>query len=188
MSAEEVRDAIKDLNNADEFVQLEAENIVAMNMPDQIDVLHEEILKPLHKDIKISLIEILSAEKDPNSIDVFVQLLEDDNKWVRRQSSTALASYGEDAVDALLEVTKNPDWRARGGAVWALAKIGEPDTLDVFLEASHDEKSFVRSGSVHGLGRIGGDEALARLKELADSEDSGYVKANAITFIDKLES
>ncbi len=188
MSAEDVRKAIRDLNDLDEFVKLEAENIVSMNMPDEIDVLHEEIVKPLHKDIKISLIEILTAYRDPKSIDVFVKLLHDDNKWVRRQSSTALAEYGDDAVDALLEVTHDDNWRARGGAVWALAKIANPDTLDVFLEASKDNKSFVRSGSVHGLGNIGGDEAIARLKEMADSEDSGYVKAVAMTFLDRYES
>ena len=68
-----------------------------------------------------------------------------------------------------------------------MAKIARPDTLDVFIKASKDEKSFVRGGAVHGLGNIGGDEAIVALKELADGDDSGYIKANAITFLEKLE-
>ena len=47
MSAEDVRNAIKDLNDLDSFVKLEAENIIASNMPDEIDVLHEEIVKQI---------------------------------------------------------------------------------------------------------------------------------------------
>ena len=80
------------------------------------------------------------------------------------------------------------NWRARGGAVWALAKIANKDTLDVFIKASKDERSFVRSGAVFGLGNIGGDEALDILKELSENDESGYVRANALTFIDKLEN
>jgi HEAT repeat protein len=37
------------------------------------------------------------------------------------------------------------------------------------------------------LGNIGGEEAIEALKELAESDDSGYIKANALTFLEKLE-
>lgn len=188
MSADDVRGAIKDLNDLDSFVKLEAENTIAMNMPDEIDVIHEEILKQYyHKTIRLSLVEILKDIKDPSSIDIFIELLHDQNKWIRRQSSSALADYGDIAVDSLLTVVDDDNWRARGGAVWALAKIARPDTIDVFVKASHDEKSFVRSGSVFGLGNIGGDKAVVALKELVDTDNSGYVRANAMSFLEKLE-
>ena len=188
MSAEDVRNAIKDLNDLDSFVKLEAENIIASNMPDEIDVLHEEIVKPYyHKDIKLEMVEILKGLKDPRSIEIFAELLHDQNKWVRRQSSSALADYGEEAIDTLLKLVDDENWRARGGAVWALGKIAKPETIDVFIKASKDERSFVRSGSVFGLGNIGGQKAIDTLKELVSTDDSGYVKANAMTFLDKLE-
>lgn len=189
MSAEDVRNAIKDLNDLDSFVKLEAENTIAMNMPDEINVLHEEIIKPhYHKTIKLAMVEILKELKDPSSIEVFADLLHDQNKWVRRQSSSALADYGEDAVDTLLKLVDDENWRARGGAIWALGKIARPDTIDVFVKASKDERSFVRSGSVFGLGNIGGQKAIDTLKDLVANDDSGYVKANAISFLDKLEN
>ncbi|RAP47270.1 MAG: hypothetical protein BZ135_02530 [Methanosphaera sp. rholeuAM6] len=188
VSKQEVIDAINNLNDEDDFVRIEAESTIAMNMPAEINVLHEEVLKEDYpKNTKLTMVELLRDLKDPTSIDVFVELLHDRNKWVRRQSSSALAEYGEDAVDSLLTVVDDESWRARGGAIWALAKIARPDTLDVFIKASKDEKSFVRGGAVHGLGNIGGEEAIAALKELADSDDSGYIKANAITFLEKLE-
>lgn len=188
MSKEEILDAINNLNDDDDFVRIEAESTIAMNMPAEIDVLHEEVLKVDYpKNTKLTMVELLRDLKNPSSIEIFVELLHDRNKWVRRQSSSALAEYGEDAIDALLTVVDDESWRARGGAVWALAKIARPDTLDVFLKASKDEKSFVRGGAVFGLGNIGGDEAIAALKELAESDDSGYIKANALTFLDKLE-
>ncbi len=188
MSKEEIIGAIANLDDDDEFVRLEAESTIAMYMPDEIDVLHEEVLKEeLPKNTKLTIVELLRGLKDPSSIEVFVKLLNDRNKWVRRQSSSALADYGEDAVEQLLTVVDDENWRARGGAVWALAKIADPSTLDVFIKASQDEKSFVRSGSVFGLGNIGGEEAIEALKVLAEDEESGYVKANAITFLEKLE-
>ena len=188
MSKQEVLDAINNLNDEDDFVRIEAESTIAMNMPAEMDVLHEEVLKEDYpKNTKLTMVELLRDMKDPSSIDVFVELLHDRNKWVRRQSSSALAEYGDDAVDSLLTVVDDESWRARGGAVWALAKIANPDTLDVFIKASKDEKSFVRGGAVHGLGNIGGEEAIVILKELAESDDSGYIKANAITFLEKLE-
>ena len=45
MSKEEVIKAINDLNDDDDFVRIEAESTIAMNMPAEIDVLHEEVLK-----------------------------------------------------------------------------------------------------------------------------------------------
>ncbi|MGN1321185.1 MAG: HEAT repeat domain-containing protein [Methanosphaera sp.] len=189
MSAEDVRNAIKDLNDLDDFVKLEAESTISTNMPDELDILHEEVVKPYYpKSIKLSLIDIIKSVKDPSSIDVFGELLHDQNKWVRRQSSSALSEYGDDAVDTLLKLADDKNWRARGGAVWALAKIANKDTLDVFIKASKDERSFVRSGAVFGLGNIGGEEALDILKELSETDESGYVRANALTFIDKLEN
>ncbi|RAP53348.1 MAG: hypothetical protein BZ138_01235 [Methanosphaera sp. rholeuAM270] len=188
MSKEEIVNAITNLNDDDDFVRLEAESTIAMYMPDEIDVLHEEVLNEDYpKNTRLTIVELLRGLKDPSSIDIFVKLLNDNNKWIRRQSSSALADYGDDAVDALLGVVDDENWRARGGAVWALAKIARPDTLDVFIKASKDEKSFVRSGSVFGLGNIGGDEAVKVLRELAESDDSGYIKANALTFLEKLE-
>lgn len=189
MSEEDVRNAIKDLNDLDDFVKLEAESVISTNMPEHIDILHEEVVKPFyHKSIKLGIISILKDLKDSRSIDVFAELLHDQNKWVRRQSSSALSEYGDDAVDTLLKLTDDDNWRARGGAIWALGKIANPDTLDVFIKASKDERSFVRSGSVFGLGNIGGDKAIEVLKDLAENDDSGYVKANALTFLNKLEN
>lgn len=188
MSKEEIMSAINNLNDDDDFVRIEAESTIAMYMPAEIDVLHEEVLKEEYpKNTKLTMVELLRELKEPSSIEVFAELLHDRNKWVRRQSSSALADYGEEAIDTLLKVVDDEEWRARGGAVWALAKIARPDTIDVFIKAAKDEKSFVRSGAVHGLGNIGGDEAVAALHELADGDESGYIKANALSFLEKLE-
>lgn len=187
MSKEEIVNAIQNLNDEDDFVRLEAEGTISMYMPDEIDVLHEEVLNiDYPKNTRLTIVELLRDLKDPSSMDVFVTLLNDRNKWIRRQSSSALADYGEDAVEPLLTLIDDENWRARGGAVWALAKIARPDTLYVFLEAYKDEKSFVRSGAVFGLGNIGGDEAIEALKYLAENDESGYIKANALTFLEKL--
>ena len=108
MSAEEVVKAIGDLANPDDFVKLEAENTIAMSIPEQLDTIHEEIVKKEYpKQIKTSLIEILQSVKDESSIEVFAQLLHDQNKWVRRASSSALADYGDVAIPTLLELAED---------------------------------------------------------------------------------
>jgi HEAT repeat protein len=187
MTAEDVRNAIKDLNDLDDFVRLEAENTVAMNMPEEIDVLHEELLKPYHKTIKVTLIDMVKSFKDPKSIPVLAELLYDNNKWVRRHASTALAEYGTDALEVLNKEAKSEDWRARGQAVWAISKIADPSSLDILIEASKDEKSYVRSGSVLGLGAIGGPEAKKALEDLVEIEETGFTKVNAQAALDEMK-
>ena len=140
MSKEEIVNAIQNLNDDDDFVRLEAESTIAMYMPDEIEVLHEEVLNVDYpKNTRLTIVELLRDLKDPSSMEVFVKLLNDRNKWIRRQSSSALADYGEDAVEPLLTVIDDENWRARGGAIWALGKIARPDTLDVFIKAAKDE-------------------------------------------------
>ena len=80
MSKQEVIDAINNLNDEDDFVRIEAESTIAMNMPAEIDVLHEEVLKEDYpKNTKLTMVELLRDLKDPTSIDVFVELLHDRN-------------------------------------------------------------------------------------------------------------
>lgn len=184
MSKEEIKDAVMKLSDKDDFVKLEAENTIAMNMPESLEVLHEEVVKKEHpKGVKLPIISLLRQFKDPSSIDIFAELLHDQNKWVRRESSSALSEYGEKAHETLLKLTEDPNWRARGGAVWALAKNADESMADLFIKAAKDERSFVRAGSVFGLGKIGSDETMAVLQDLVDNDESGYIKYNARGFI-----
>lgn len=184
---EEIRSAIEQLTDPDDFIKLEAENTIAMYMPESLEILHEEVVKKEYsKKKKLAMVEILKTFKDPSSIDVFATLLHDQNKWVRRESSSALSEYGDVAIETLVKLSDDPNWRARGGAVWALSKIADPKTINVFIKASKDEKSFVRSGSVFGLGAIRTDESKEILKELLDDE-SGYIQYNAKEFLNEFE-
>lgn len=184
MSKEEIQDAVLKLSDKDDFVKLEAENTIAMNMPEALDVLHEEVVKKEHpKGVKLPIISLLRQFNDPASIEIFAQLLHDQNKWVRRESSSALSEYGEKAHETLLKLADDSNWRARGGAIWALAKNADESMTDVFIKAANDERSFVRSGSVFGLGKIGTDETMAILQDLADNDESGYIQYNARAFI-----
>ena len=69
MSKEEIQDAVLKLSDKDDFVKLEAENTIAMNMPESLDVLHEEVVKKEHpKGVKLPIISLLRQFNDPASI------------------------------------------------------------------------------------------------------------------------
>ncbi len=188
MDEKEIKEAVKDLTSGDDFAKLEAENKIAENLPDSLNVLHDVVLSETDKKTKLEIVRLMIDIKDPSSVDIFIKLLNDQNKWVRRESSSALTKYGDDVVDKLLPVTNNPNWRARGGAVWALSKIGNEKALDALLKAAEDEKSFVRSGSIFGLAKIGGDDAVTKLKYLSENDESNYVKAVSAQFLEEMDN
>ncbi|MDO5851683.1 MAG: HEAT repeat domain-containing protein [Methanobacteriaceae archaeon] len=188
MNDEEFEKTVYELCDKDEFVQLEAQNKIASLGSDAVSQLNEIITTITDSHVKLEVAKLLSDFNDVSSIDTFIKLLYDPNKWVRRESSSALTKYGEEVIDPLLIVLDDENWRARGAAAWVLGNLGDERSLDALLVAIEDSESFVRSGAVFGLGKIGGPKSIIALKKAAEYDESSYVRANAIKFLEDLEN
>jgi len=102
--------------------------------------------------------------KHPRSIDPLIVLLHDRVKAVREQASSALASIGEAAIPALIQMLGHQDWLVRLHAVEALGRTGSPTAVEPLLATlRHDSDSAVREDAVRALGEIGHPRAVEGL-------------------------
>ena len=143
-----IQELIQDLNNDDEFVQEEAFGLLEIRSEESFEPLIEALsTKGVNKNIKQYSAKLLGIIGNDQAIDPLIATLRDNNKFVRRESSTALTKMGDKAVEPLINILDDDDWRVRGAAAWALGKIGDERALDPLKSLLDDESGFVRSGA-----------------------------------------
>ncbi|MGL6298840.1 MAG: HEAT repeat domain-containing protein [Methanobacteriaceae archaeon] len=162
-----VEELIQDLKSDDEFDLEQAFTELDMRKDEAVEPLIEALTKKnQNKDIKKGSAKVLGMFKNTKAIPALIDTLYDGNKLVRRESSTALSRMGEDAVDPLIAVLNDDDWKVRGAAVWALGGI-ESDSekaVDEIAKLLEDESGFVKAGAKLALNKIGTDKAKEYLK------------------------
>ncbi len=73
---------------------------------------------------------------------------------VRREASTSLSRMGEPAVDPLIEILNDEDWKIRGAAAWALGNLGDEKAIPALEKLLDDESSFVKQGAQSAINSI----------------------------------
>ena len=148
-----IEEYIQDLKSDDEFVVEEAVSQLEFNSDESVGPLIE-VLNGDDIELKKGAAKVLGYIKDPASIDPLIKTLYDNNKMLRREASTALSHMGDDAVDPLLEIVDDEDWRVRGAAIWALGGIGNEKALDAAKKLVNDEKNYVVVGAKFAIDNI----------------------------------
>ena len=106
------------------------------------------------KNIRLKAAKILGAISNPKSIDALILTLRDNNKLVRREASTALSRMGQIAVDPLIEILDDEDWRVRGAAAWALGNLKDDAAIEPLEALLEDESGYVRAGALNAINSI----------------------------------
>ena len=152
---ETIPDLIEDLKNDDELIQEQACGILEMRADESFKYLVEALNnKQSHKLIKINSAKILGFIGNEKAIDPLIATLKDGNKLVRREASTALARIGDKAVDSMLKILNDDDWRVRGAAAWILGSIKNKIAIEPLQNLLNDESGFVKSGAKWALAEI----------------------------------
>jgi HEAT repeat protein len=89
------------------------------------------------------------------SIDTCIHAMRDPEKAVRGQASMALAEIGEPALERLLPLLHDPDWKVRYRAAEALGMMEDKRTVSALIGILSDDKDHVRYMAVKSLCRIG---------------------------------
>ncbi|MDR1722242.1 MAG: HEAT repeat domain-containing protein, partial [Methanobrevibacter sp.] len=118
--AKSIEELIDDLKVDDEFTKEEAIALLEEKGGDAVEPLIEALLKNRNKNVKIGVATVLGAIGDSRAIDPLIKTLSNSNKLVRREASTSLGRMGEDAVEPLINVLDDEDWKVRGLAAGAL--------------------------------------------------------------------
>ena len=150
-----IADLIEDLDDDDEFVREEAFAFLELKAKEAFHHLVEALSsKRSNKNAKQYIAKLLGVINDERTIDILIATLKDNNKFVRREASTALSRKGEKAVEPLIATLDDDEWRVRGAAAWALGKIGDTRAVEPLKSLLDDESGFVRSGAKFALDKI----------------------------------
>ena len=152
-----VEELIEDLNDQDEFVVEAAAGELEMMGEESVDALMALAIEDLlhqKKNIRLNAAKILGAMSYPKSINALILTLRDNNKLVRREASTALSRMGQLAVDPLIEILDDEDWRVRGAAAWALGNLKDDAAIEPLEALLEDESGYVRAGAVNAINSI----------------------------------
>lgn len=144
---------ILDLNDEDEFVVEEAIGMLEMNSEESVDPLISA-LSHRKKNIRLNAAKILGVIKDTKAINPLILSLRDANKLVRREASTSLSRMGAEAVDPLIEILNDEDWRVRGAAAWALGNLKDEKAIEPLEKLLDDESGYVKRGAQNALATI----------------------------------
>ncbi|HUU76514.1 MAG TPA: HEAT repeat domain-containing protein [Methanoregulaceae archaeon] len=115
---------------------------------------------------------MLGELKDPELLRYYVDRLRDPDKAVRAQAAAALAGLGEPALETLISLLNDQDWRIRYRAAEAIGLMKQAGGLHSLIEALSDEKDHVRYMAAKGLSQLKSQDAMGPLTDaLSDSNE-----------------
>lgn len=148
-----IEELILDLKNEDIFIKEEAKGLLELKGEEAIDPLIDA-LGNRSKEIKMAAASILGMQKCEKAIPALIKKLEDPNKLVRKEVSTALTQMGEPAIEPLKEVLSHKNWRVRGAAVWVLGSLKDKSVIPDIEKLLEDESAFVKSGAKFAINEL----------------------------------
>lgn len=143
--------------------------------------------------IRSAALETLAAlaEKNPDSANMFITALSDEDWTVRRAAAQSLGTFGaagKRAVPLLFGMLDDDQDRDYARAALKLIDAADADAVPVLLEGLNSEDRMMKYYAAFFLKKVGpaGKEALPTLKEMAQKEDGRFGDAlrDAITAIE----
>ena len=117
--------------------------------------------------------------EDERAVEFLIQVLNDEDNYIRTKAAGALVNIGESSVESLIKVMDDNDVNARGLAAKALGNIGDARAVEALVDAlKYDYNDGVRVFVAEALGKINDTRAVAPLIQALRDEDS-YIRTKA---------
>lgn len=100
---------------------------------------------------------------DVRAVEPLIDALHDNNWRVRGAAVCALAKIGIPAIEPLIRSSRDTDWGFRASVVRTLGEIGDSKAIDTLISALDDEDSMVRGSAAIALAKIGDCQAIKPL-------------------------
>ncbi|WP_371805602.1 HEAT repeat domain-containing protein [Candidatus Lokiarchaeum ossiferum] len=178
----DIQDLIQKLGDRNTKARLDAANALARKGNEALD----EVTKLLnHDDYTFRRIAayVLGKIGNPDSVEILVEALGDDNSDVRKSAAQALNRIGKPAIPLLIRALGNISKDVRASAVWSLSKMGSM-VVDPLIEALASEVKDVRASAVWALSKVG-TPSIAPLVQLIDNDEKN-VRESAIWGLAKI--
>jgi len=135
---------------------------------------------------KRHLIEDLKKRKNPRTVSLLVEMLQDESWYLREQAVLALSDAGEEAREAVVKVLEKGLWYARAAAAKVLGRVGGPAEMDVLIDCLLDSNMTVQGAAAAALVDIARNSSAAELASALSSKPHD-VKQKAISCIRLLD-
>ncbi len=112
---------------------------------------------------------VLGNLGDPRAMDELGMALYDLHHEVGETAAEALAKFGAEAVELLIESLNHPEAAIREHAILALAKIQDARVAPVLIEMLHDPERMNRKQAMLALSQLRDQRALPALQEIASN-------------------
>ena len=128
-------------------------------------------------------IYMLGMTSNPDFLEIFIRALRDPEKAVRAQATLALVAIGRPALDPLIHLLDDPDWKVRYRAAEALGLLKEQGAVGPLIRQLSDEKDHVRYMAAKSLSLLKDPVALEPLTRCREDENP-YVRRMAETGVE----
>ena len=122
----------------------------------------------------------IQAAGSESRAEMYIRTLRLTDNWhFRMHYVEGLEKLGEQSVDPLLILLKDPDPSLRQIAASVLGRIESPRAIDALIESLSDKNSNVRLDAAGALGKIGAEKAVEPLIPLLNDESGPVVFVTA---------
>ncbi|MCA9473847.1 MAG: HEAT repeat domain-containing protein [Nitrospirales bacterium] len=106
----------------------------------------------------------------PQTVEEWLEALEDIDDATREEAATALSKLGDPStIDSILSAIEDDYWAVRAKLGWALAKIGGPKAIDGLVTLFNDSMMEVQSEAVQAMSSMGQSVAPRMITCLKDT-------------------
>lgn len=120
----------------------------------------EKLAQDISPNVAASAIFALGEIAHPQTIDLLIQKMGEDNEIIRTNATDAVAKCGMAAFDKLLQALNDENWVKRNSAVICLGKLSDNPEIDIqkmivpLFKKLDDKNSIVKSSTALTLGKI----------------------------------
>ena len=118
------------------------------------------------------------------AVEKMVPLLTHEAPSTRNMAIDILRKIGEDGLDILHTLAKDPTDNIRLFVLDILGSIGNIESLDTLIEGLHDTNPNVRNAAVISLGELGDPRSFDQLKQLINDEE--WIRFSVIESLAKI--
>jgi HEAT repeat protein len=146
---------IKDLKSENEAVRSYAVNDIGQLNDDRtVQPLIDLLIKEKSVIIRESIFRTLAQIEGPKVIDALLLLLRSDEAFIRNQAITVLKEKGDDSLEPLRDLLKDPNKDVRKLALDALFSFRHQASSKIIAEALNDPAINVKITAVEYLGKL----------------------------------
>ena len=118
------------------------------------------------------------------AVEKMVPLLNHEVPAIRNMAIDILRKIGDDGLDILHTIAKDPTDNIRLFVLDILGSIGSTESLDTLIEGLYDTNPNVRNAAVISLGQLGDPRAFDHLKQLINDEE--WIRFSVIESLAKI--